>query len=234
MNEKIIGIIGGMGPEATAFYYTKLIKKTKVSKDQDHYRVIIDSNAKIPDRTKAILYNEKSPVDEIQKCVDTLNHAKVDIAFITCITSHFFIDQIKEKSNFVIVDALREFEKHIDRHLPKVKNIGILATTGTIKTGLFNRYLTNFSLIYPDDKTQEEKVMAAIYSEDYGIKAGFPQGKSIDLLTEAGNSLIDRGADILVAGCTEIGLVLNSFDFPVHIIDPMNCAIESILSGDIR
>lgn len=229
MNEKTIGIIGGMGPEATAFYYMKLIKKTKASKDQEHFRVIIDSNTKIPDRTKAILYGEESPLPQINKCIDTLNHAAVDVAFVTCITSHFFIQEMSHRADFVIVDALHAFQKYLEKAMPAIRNIGILATTGTIKTGLFKKYLKDFILIYPDEKVQEEQVMSAIYSETYGIKGGFSEGKCIELLVEAGNNLIQQGAQVLVAGCTEIGMVLKKLSFSVPIIDPMECAIEEII-----
>lgn len=229
MNEKTIGIIGGMGPEATAFYYMKLIKKTHVSKDQEHFRVIIDSNSKIPDRTRAILYGGDSPLREIGKCIETLNHAAVDVAFVTCITSHFFMDEMSNQANFLIIDALQAFQKHLVQKMPEVRKIGILATTGTIKTGLFKRYLKDFVLIYPDENTQEEKVMSAIYSESYGIKGGFSEGQCIKLLWDAGNELIQQGAQVLVAGCTEVGMVLKQLSFSVPIIDPMECAIEEII-----
>lgn len=230
MNDKIVGIIGGMGPEATAFYYMKFVKKTKVHKDQDHFRVIIDGNSKIPDRTKAILNGDTSPLQEIRKCVETLNKTKVDIGFIPCITSHYFIDEIRKNTQFILVDALEELNRHIKKQYSDQTKIGILATTGTGKTGIFDKRLNHFHLIYPDEQQQENKVMKAIYSPKFGIKGGYTQGQCIDLLKEAGKDLILKGAEVLIAGCTEIGMVMDQLEFSVPLLDPMDCAIEKIIN----
>ena len=95
MNDKLIGILGGMGPEATAHFYFKLIKATPSKTDQDHFRVIMDSNSKIPDRTSAIFGNGENPVPALIETAKTLECAKVDVACIPCITAHYFIDEIQ-------------------------------------------------------------------------------------------------------------------------------------------
>lgn len=234
MNDKIIGIIGGMGPEATAFYYMKLIRATAAQRDQEHFRVIIDGNSKIPDRTKAILYGGESPLAEIGKCIETLNRAKADLAFIPCFTSHYFMKQIREKADFFIIDALQELGESLRESGKEIRRIGILATSGTKKTGLYGKYLEEYELIYPQEYDQEHKVMAAIYSEDFGIKAGHREGRALELLTEAAEELAFRGAEILIAGCTEIGMVMDRLLLPLPILDPMDCAIEAIVSGKYR
>ena len=88
MGKKIIGIVGGMGPEATADLFMKIIKATPAEKDQDHLRVIIDNNTNIPDRTKAILGQGVSPVTEIKSTVSKLMHAGADILVMPCNTAH--------------------------------------------------------------------------------------------------------------------------------------------------
>lgn len=231
MNDKVIGIIGGMGPEATAFYYTKLIKKTNAHRDQEHFRVIIDSNSKIPDRTEAILYQKESPIAEIYRCIDTLNLAKVDLGFVTCITSHYFIREMKQRAAFHLIDAIEELSSFIRKDYSHIQKIGILGTSGTKKTGLFNRYLKDFDLIYPNDSDQEQKVMPAIYSEEFGIKGGVSEGKCIDMLIEVGETLVQSGAEILITGCTEIGMIFKKLKFSVDLIDPMDCAIQVILKN---
>lgn len=228
MNDKIIGIIGGMGPEATAELYMKIIKATKVNRDQDHFRVIIDSNPKIPDRTQAILNNGESPVEAIVETAKNLEKLGVNIGCLPCITSHYFIEEIQKQVSFKILNALEELNIYLKDNYPQVKNIGILATTGTIKTNLFNKYLPDFNIVYVDSTTQSEKVMEAIYGEG-SIKRGNTEGKPLKLLIEASQELVDKGAEIIVAGCTEITLALKSHNINNPLVDPMDVVAESIV-----
>lgn len=228
MNDKIIGIIGGMGPEATADLYMKIIKETKVKEEQEHFRVIIDSNPKIPDRTRAILEKGESPVNAIVETANTLGKAGVDIGCMPCITAHYFFDEVQSQVPFKIINALEELNLYLKNNYPNIKNIGILATTGTVKTGLFNKYLTDFNIIYPDEDTQSKKVMEAIYGES-GIKKGNTGKENLNLLVEATEELVDKGAKLIIGGCTEITLVLKPYNIDKPLIDPMDVVAKSIV-----
>lgn len=228
MNDKIIGIIGGMGPEATADLYMKIIKETKVKEEQEHFRVIIDSNTKIPDRTRAILEKGESPVNAIVETANTLGKAGVDIGCMPCITAHYFFDEVQSQVPFKIINALEELNLYLKNNYPNIKNIGILATTGTVKTGLFNKYLTDFNIIYPDEDTQSKKVMEAIYGES-GIKKGNTGKENLNLLVEATEELVDKGAKLIIGGCTEITLVLKPYNIDKPLIDPMDVVAKSIV-----
>lgn len=216
-----------MGPEATADLYMKIIKATDARKDQDHFRVIIDSNAKIPDRTEAILGIGESPVNALVETGKNLEMLGVDVGCIPCITSHYFIDKIQSKLSFPILNALEEVKKYISLCYPDVEKIGVLATSGTIKTGLFEKYLTNTDIIYPSAETQDEMVMKAIYGAN-GIKSGNTEGEPLDLLKRASNELINKGAELLIAGCTELRLVLRDYHVNVPLIDPMEVLAKAI------
>jgi aspartate racemase len=228
MNEKKIGIIGGMGPEATARFYLKLIEKTSVKVDQDHFRVIIDSNPKIPDRTAAILGFGESPVSSIIETGKTLEEAGVEIACIPCITSHYFFDEVQAGLNFKIIHAIKALNRYIKSEFPHVSKIGILSTTGTVKTELYNKDLQGFEIIYPDEPTQSENVMEAIYGEK-GIKRGNHGMIPLGLLRIAANKLIAAGAEIIIAGCTEIPIVLKQEHIDVALIDPMDVVIGELI-----
>lgn len=230
MNDKIIGIIGGMGPEATADLYMKIIKATKVKEEQEHFRVIIDSNPKIPDRTKAILEKGESPVNAIVETANNLGKAGVDIGCIPCITAHYFFDEVQSQVPFKIINALEELNLYLKNNYPNIKNIGILATTGTVKTDLFNKYLTDFNIIYPDEDTQSKKVMEAIYGES-GIKKGNIGKENLNLLVEATEELVDKGAKLIIGGCTEITLALKPYNIDKPLIDPMDVVAKSIVSS---
>jgi len=227
MNDKVIGILGGMGPEASAFYYTQLVKRTHVNKDQDHFHVIIEANPKIPDRTKSILGLGDSPLPELIKSIERLNLMKVDQAFITCITSHYFYPELVKHANFELINALECLNTQL--HRDGIKRVGLLATSGTIKTQLFNQYLKDIEVIVPSETIQANYVMDAIYHPETGIKSGHVDGYPISQLIHAGQSLIENGAEVLIGGCTEISMVLKKEMFSVVLYDPMIVTIDVLI-----
>lgn len=228
MNNKLIGIIGGMGPEATVDLYMKIIKATQVEKEQDHFRVIIDSNPKIPDRTAAILGNGESPLEAMIETGKNLEKLGVEIACIPCITAHYFIEDLQKQLAFEVINVLKEINRHLKDNYPKVRNVGVIATMGTIDTQLFNKYLAEFNIIYPSEKSQREKVMEAIYGVE-GIKRGYLEGKPLDYLQEVVKELQDQNAEVIIAGCTEVVLVLKSNHIDIPLIDPMEILAKRVL-----
>ena len=229
MNDKILGIIGGMGPEATVSFYKRIIGLTQVSCDQDHYRVIIDSNPKIPDRTSAILNGTTSPINDLIKTAKNLEKLDVEIAGIPCITAHYYLDELRKHTAINIVSAIESVDDKLKKEYPD-KIIGILATTGTVKTGLFDKQLSH-DIIYPVNDSQEKKVMEAIYGQQ-GIKNIGITKRSLNLLIAAGNELIERGAEVIIAGCTEIGVILNQDHVNCPFIDPMDVLAEYMLKDE--
>lgn len=230
MKEKILGIIGGMGPEASAQLYMKIIKATKVKKDQEHFRIIIDSNPKIPDRTKAILGLGESPVPYIIETANNIKKMGADIGCIPCITSHYFYDEIVQGTDLKIINALEELNLYIHKQYPGTRRIGVLATTGTMNTRIFDKYLKDVVIIYPDQHVQEEYVMEAIYGEGTGIKSGVTKGRPVDLLKEAGEHVIEKGAEVVILGCTEIGLVLTKDSLTKPSVDPVDVMAEAMIA----
>lgn len=227
MHDQRIGLLGGMGPEATAFYYTQLIKRTPVTKDQEHFHVIVEANAKIPDRTQAILHGAESPLLELLKSIERLNRMEVDTAFITCITSHYYFHELKEAAHFKLLNAIEILYASLKRQ--GLTKVGLLATSGTVKMKLFNAVFKDIEILVPSDKSQEIEVMSAIYDPHTGIKSGHTEGLCIAQLKSAGQKLIDQGAMALIGGCTEISMVLKSDDFSVQFLDPMIATIDHLI-----
>jgi len=91
--EKVVGILGGMGPEATVDLFMKIIKATPAKKDQDHLRIMIDNNPKIPDRTLAILGRGKSPLKQLQETLHNLERAGAEVIAIPCNTAHYYYNE---------------------------------------------------------------------------------------------------------------------------------------------
>jgi len=217
MPEKIIGILGGMGPEATIDLFYKIIKFTPAEKDQDHLRIIIDNNPKIPDRTAAILGKGEDPLPALQETAQNLEKAGADFIIIPCNTTHYFLPLIQESVKIPVLNMIEEAAKETQQRISQIKKIGLLASMGIYKTEIYHRYFNKFNIevISPEEKDKEE-VMKAIYA----VKAGDLSNEIKGNILKIAQKLIDKGAEAIIAGCTEIPLLLKEGDVPVPTIDP--------------
>ena len=217
MPEKIIGILGGMGPEATIDLFYKIIKFTPAEKDQDHLRIIIDNNPKIPDRTAAILGKGEDPLPALRETAQNLEKAGADFIIIPCNTAHYFLPSIQESVKIPILNMIEETAKETQQRIPQIKKVGLLASIGTYKTEIYHQQFKkyNIEVIYPNEKDKEE-VMKAIYA----VKAGDLSEEVKKNIISIAQKLIDKGAEAIIAGCTEIPLILKEGDVSAPIIDP--------------
>ena len=221
MTEKTIGILGGMGPEATVDLFSKIIANTPADKDQEHLRVVIDSNPKVPDRTAAILHGGPSPVPAMKAGLAALKRAGADFVVIPCVSAHFFFDQLQREAGLPILSMFDVTAGHIRQDHPHIRTVGMLATTGTLQGGRFREKLQQAGIetVAPPGPDQE-RIMAAIYE----IK-GVPGGRDRDAIgaevRDIAGRLIQRGAQGVVAGCTEIPLVLKPGDLSVSVFDTL-------------
>ena len=239
MREKVIGILGGMGPEATIDLFAKIVKGTKAKKDQDHLRILIDNNPKIPNRTLAILGKGESPLPHLVRSAKTLAKAGVDFIVIPCVTAHHFYGPLQKKIKIPVVHIVQETRRYLQAHLKEVHTIGLLATTGTLRSGLFQNAFagSGIEIISPPPDLQKYHVMEAIFGKE-GIKTIGPSEESKRLMVAAAKRLIGRGAQAIIAGCTEVPLVLKQGDLPVPVIDPVailaGAAVERATKGQRR
>ncbi len=219
---KVLGIIGGMGPHATVSMFSLVVEMTSANNDQDHLEIFIHNNNKIPDRTKAIFGEGVSPVKELLRSARYLERSGADVIIIPCITSHFSLQDLQPHLKVPIVNAVVETVENIHESNANLQKIGIIATTGTIDSGLFQYAFEkyNISVLNPPPDIQENQVMNGIYGKD-GIKAGRNDGIAKERIISAAESLISSGAQAIIAGCTEIPLVLSAEDISVPLIDPM-------------
>ena len=201
--EKKLGIIGGMGPKATCELLETIIKYTDASKDQEHIDILLECDSKVPDRSAAILSGGESPVPELIACGKRLIGAGADILVMHCNTSHYFYDDVAAELSVPLFHMPRETAKSIAE--AGVKRVGVLATTGTKKAGIYTKALAEEGLeaIYPPE-AEQELLMRSIY--DY-VKGG--RG---ELDTEGIRGLIgelrEAGAEKLLIGCTEVPTIL--------------------------
>jgi aspartate racemase len=217
MPEKIIGILGGMGPEATIDLFYKIIKFTPAEKDQDHLRIIIDNNPKIPDRTAAILGKGEDPLLALQETARNLEKAGADFIIIPCNTAHYFLPSIQESVKIPILNMIEETAKETQKRIPQIQKVGLLASIGVYETKIYHQHFEKFNIeiISPEEKDKEE-VMKAIYA----VKAGDLSNEVKGNIIKIAQKLIDKEAEAIIAGCTEIPLILKEGDISVPIIDP--------------
>ncbi len=220
--EKVIGILGGMGPEATVDLFCKIIANTPADKDQDHLRVVIDSNPKVPDRTAAILRGGSSPVPSMKAGIEALERAGADFVVIPCVSAHFFLQELQRESGLPIISMLDVTAEHIRKRHPNIHKVGMLATTGTLQGGRFRERLQQAGIetITPAGPDQE-RVMMAIYEIKGAAAAGKDRGAIGAEIREVAGRLIQRGAQGVVAGCTEIPLVMRPGDLGVPVFDTL-------------
>jgi len=217
---KVIGVLGGMGPEATVDLYNHIINITPASRDQDHIPALIFSNPKIPDRTASINAAESEKIIlYLQESARILEKGGADFIVIPCNTSHKFFKEIQEVAGIPVVNMIEETVKFIIESFSGVKEVGLLATSGTLKTELYQEYLKRHSItaVIPDENIQNEYVMKAIY--DF-IKAGKDINHAEKLLKEAIKSLKKPAQEKVIMGCTEIPLALKESYDDVTLINP--------------
>jgi len=219
MTEKTIGILGGMGPLATAELFRRIVEKTPAKKDQDHPRAIVYNNPKIPDRTAYILGRGKDPRPELIESAKKLESWGADFIIMPCNTAHFFAEDIQRAIRIPLVNMVEETAERV-REMG-LRKVGLLATDGTIRGLVYHRALLRrgIAIVTPGPMGQG-LVMEGIYS----IKAGnVAYGREL-LLKVAGE--LEKRVDGIIAGCTEVSVALRPEDLRVPLIDPMDVIAE--------
>lgn len=221
-----LGVIGGLGPAATAYFMELVIKMTDAKWDYEHLEMIIYNCPSVPDRTEYILGKCKdSPVIPIINIGKKLEEQKVDYIAIPCITAHYFYEALIKEIKVPIINIVRETALHLKEN--GVKTVGITATDGTIASELFQRELVNMGMnfVLPSKNAQQD-VMDLIYKN---IKAGQPV--EMDKFFRVSNELKGNGAEVIILGCTELSIIKRDYSIGAGYIDAMEVlAKQSILS----
>lgn len=215
---KTLGILGGMGPEATHFFYKKIVEGTPASCDQEHIPTLIFSNTQIPDRSSKI---ETQDFAEIHSCM--INSAKIlqaggaDILMIPCNTAHYFIDVIRDNISIPVLNMIEETATHINNS-QQANKVGILGTNATVNTGLYQTAFKNFDIeiIVPNQEDQQV-VMESILQ----VKAGNSSRDVTETLLPIKDRMRKQGVQRFVLGCTEIPLLFQTHGAE-DLIDPMD------------
>lgn len=215
--KKSIGILGGMGPLATADLFRKIVLMTKAGCDNDHIRIYIDNNASIPDRTAAILYGGVNPVPVMAESLKKLEDCGADCIILPCNTAHYFLPQLQEMTKIPILSMLDATAAACAKIYPG-RTAAILATKGTLATGLYENALTKHHVAYlaPNAKEQDA-LMRVIYD---GVKASAKPEVYRKDMKQVISTMTRRGADYFILGCTELPVAAELLKLPQPTIDP--------------
>ena len=197
-----LGVIGGMGPMATAVFMQILIQKTEASCDQEHLPMVVRHIPYTPDRTAYILgQSTESPKEYILEAAKELVADGVAEIAIPCVTSHFFHDEIQKDIAIPMLDGVADTARYL--HEQGKKRIGIMATSGTVTSGLFTEAFAGYGMecVYPEEEFQAD-VMGLIYD---CVKSN--RSVDADKVHRVMEHLYARGAEAIVLGCTELSLI---------------------------
>ncbi len=199
---KTLGILGGLGPAASVYFYKLITEHTLAKRDSDHLNIVLFSGADIPDRSEFIMgKSERSPLPMMKEDVAKLVSVGAEMIAIPCNTAHYFFDEIQKSCPVPVLNIVQEtvkLAKHTGAHA-----IGILATTGTILAGAYQQAAEKEGLtcMIPSE-TDQKKLMSIIYDD---IKtAGTPD---LNAFYAIADRLREQGSDALILGCTELSLI---------------------------
>ncbi len=212
----ILGVIGGLGPMATARFMEMVIEMTDASCDQEHVEMIIYNCPRIPDRTAYILgeSSENPAVPMIGIGRSLAEEGAVCIA-VPCITAHYFHEELSEGIGIPILNAITGTGEELIK--AGVGCAGLMATDGTVKSRIFQDRLEGMGVkaILPDE-VHQKYITDVIYKN---IKSGQPA--DMERFSEAAEYLRSRGAQALILGCTELSLVKKNHDLGPGYLDAM-------------
>lgn len=205
MEQKRLGIIGGMGSKATAVFMDMLVEHTEAKRDQDHLDMVILNHASLPDRTEVIRSNEGERfLNEVEKDIRLLEYAQVANIAIPCNTSHFFHAQMQAMTNIPIIHIVEETFKEICTRLEPGSRVGVLATNGTMQSGIYRDACVKYGMEYyslSDDLQQ--RVMDIIYLDVKRDNNVSPQ--KLEALI---NELVDLAhCQCIIIACTELSCI---------------------------
>lgn len=212
---KVAGVLGGMGPDATVDFMAKVIALTPADKDQDHIHMLVDHNPKVPNRQDAILDGGEDPGPAIAAMARRLEAAGADFLVIPCNTAYVFQSNIFDAVTIPLISIIDETIAAIGQQSSDVSAVGVLATDGCLKADVYQSAL-RANGIRPVLPTQRElrELMKLVTK----IKAGDQSTAVSAALCKLANALVAQGAEAIIAGCTEIPLVLEQTQLGVPLL----------------
>jgi aspartate racemase len=218
---KAIGILGGMGPAATVDLMARLIAATPAARDEDHLRLLVDSNPQVPNRNRAIAGEGASPARALVAMAQGLERQGADLLAIACNSAHAWAGDIRAETGVPLVSMIDATVAAIPAG---VRKLGLLAADACLGAGLYQMPLAEAGLevLITDDQLGFMRLI-------YGVKAGETGAGARAGMAAIARGLVARGAEVIVAACTEVPLLLSAADIPVPLVDSTDALVRRLL-----
>ena len=226
--KRIVGVLGGMGPLATADFLSKVIQRTEVATEADHLPLAIWSNPEIPDRTRALLGVGPSPVPAMTDGVTRLLEMGASAIAIPCNTAHAFVPELEATTRATFLNMIDVAVDHVVQNHPGTRRVGVLGTRGTRLAGLYAKACAarDLDVIDVPDDLQHLYVDVAIRQ----VKTGGDRRCATALVGQAAATLAMQGADVAIAACTEIPLVAQAAAKVLPVVDATDCLAAALVA----
>jgi len=227
MAEKVVGILGGMGPDATVDFMQRIINLTPADDDCDHIRMLIDNNPKVPSRIKAIIEKTgQNPSPTMIEMAKGLEKQGADLLVMPCNTAHFYFNDLKSSIKIPILNMVELTAEEIVKNQSNIKTVGLLASPAVLITGLFKKAFDrrNIILEYPSDQFQE-KVLKSIKE----IKAGNCGKEQIKTNQIAIDYMVENDSEAIIIGCTELSVIAKDISFKVPFYDSSQILAKNVV-----
>lgn len=225
--DRVIGILGGMGPEATLDLYRDIIRLTPAERDQDHIRVLIYSNPKIPDRTKGIEQTGESPVPSLIESARILDKGGAGIIAMPCNAAHHYLSEIQRQISIPILDMIEEACRRLCVQFPGSKSAGLIASNGTVLSGVYTKSLAKrgIAVLIPCEEDQQRTQVAIDQ-----VKLGIHDRETREIFQSVGLHMAEAGAHVIILGCTEIPLAFDPDDVIYPTLNPTRILAEAAVA----
>ena len=225
MNRKKLGVIGGLGPMATALFLQMVVEMTEADRDQEHIEMFIHHCPQIPDRTGFILgKSTENPAPALIESGIKLAEQGADMIVIPCVTSTYFYEELSSRIPVPVLNIVTQIRNYLYEH--QIRSVGLMATSGTVTSGLFQQAFSDGEcrLILPSVERQED-VMHLIYNN---IKAN--KAPEMERFENVVKELKNAGAEVIILGCTELSVIRRMCGLDQGYLDAMElmarCAVE--------
>lgn len=212
----IIGVLGGMGPAATADFYRKIVLVTPATRDQDHLRTLIWSDPTIPDRATAYLHGGESPVPALVAGARRLEAAGAAFLAVPCNTAHLFLAPVREQITVPVLDMVGCTVTELSQREPEGTAVAVLGTSATRASGMYADALRAAGLLPIEPSAAEQLMVDQAIAE---VKGGteIAAGRTLEPIVA---TMVARGARTVIAGCTELPIACATLPTVPPMTDP--------------
>lgn len=225
---KTVGVMGGMGPAATVDFLARLLAAATARREQDLIRVITDNDPTVPDRNAALAGKGPSAGPSLAAMARGLHAAGAELLAMPCNAAHAYEADIRAATPLPFISIIEATVAAARRAVPGLKTIGVIAAGATMDARLYPAAFRAFDVqVRANDGPLRERFMAVLYR----IKSGDMGPASKTEMRAIAEALIAEGAQAIIAGCTEVPLVLEQRDIDVPLINSTDCLVEATLSA---